>query len=309
MSKNAFLKLALIASLLLNNYYGAGQADSNLFRSATLTVSNSFTSGVEGPAVDREGNLYAVNFHHNGTIGKITPSGEQSVFIELPAGSIGNGIRFDSKGNMFIADYTGHNILKVSMQTKQISVFSHESKMNQPNDIAITLKNTFYASDPDWKNGTGKLWYINKKGKAILLGENMGTTNGVEVSPDNKRLYVNESVQRNIWVYDIKRNGTITNKRLLIGFQEFGMDGMRCDALGNLYIARMGKGTVAIVSPEGKLVREIKLIGTRPTNVAFGGPDGKTVYVTMQDQGNIETFRTDTPGQEWKNSKKNLYPL
>ena len=59
-----------------------------------------------------------------------------------------------------------------------------------------------------------------------------------------------------------------------------------------------------MVSPAGELLREIPLIGKRPTNVAFGGTDGKTVYVTMQDQGNIEYFLVEIPGREWKMQKK-----
>ena len=85
------------------------------------------------------------------------------------------------------------------------------------------------------------------------------------------------------------------------------MDGMRCDIKGNLYIARFGKGVVAIVSPEGNLLREVQLTGKRPTNVAFGGKDGKTLYVTLQDQGNLESFRVETPGREWK-MQKNVKP-
>lgn len=282
----------------------AQQSNTPLYVSTDLVPVNSFTNGVEGPAVDAEGNIYAVNYQKQGTIGKITPAGVASVFVELPKGSIGNGIRFDSKGNMFIADYTNHNILKVEMDTKEITVFSHDSRMVQPNDVAITKRNTFFASNPDWKNSTGSIWYANKKGKIVPLETNMGTTNGIEVSPDNKKLYVNESVQRKVWVYDINKKGKISNKRLLIEFPDFGMDGMRCDILGNLYIARFDKGVVAVVSPEGKLIREIKLLGKKPTNVAFGGPDGKTVYVTMQDKGNIETFRTDTPGYEWSIAQK-----
>jgi sugar lactone lactonase YvrE len=78
---------------------------------------------------------------------------------------------------------------------------------------------------------------------------------------------------------------------------------MRCDVNGNLYIARFGVGQVAIVSPQGKVIKEVKLAGKSPTNVAFGGKDGCTVYVTLQDQGNLESFRTDTPGREWKMQK------
>ncbi|MEO6188349.1 MAG: SMP-30/gluconolactonase/LRE family protein, partial [Ginsengibacter sp.] len=134
-----------------------------------------------------------------------------------------------------------------------------------------------------------------------ILEDNMGTTNGIEVSPDGKNLYVNESVQRKVWVYDLSDSGTLSNKRILTEFPDFGMDGMRCDTDGNLYIARHGKGTVAKISPEGKLLEEIKLTGKLPSNIAFGGEDGLTIFSTLQDRGNIEMFRVDKPGRSFKN--------
>lgn len=270
----------------------------DLFLSNSLTPLHSFTSGAEGPAVDKDGTLYAVNFHHEGTIGKVSPEGKAEIFIELPNGSIGNGIRFNSIGNMMIADYTNHNILKVDMKTKEISVYAHDSTMNQPNDLAIDSKDRLYASDPNWKSGTGNLWRINVDGTTTLLETNMGTTNGIEVSPDETRLYVNESVQRKVWVYDLDANGNISNKRVLIEFPDFGMDGMRCDEAGNLYITRHGKGTIVIVTPDGKIKKEINTIGKKPSNIAFGGQDGKQIYITLQDNGNIETFKGDIAGRE-----------
>lgn len=291
--------LLLIAGLSCNASRRNVAQTKELFKSSTFTPVESFTKGVEGPAVDKAGILYAVNFAHDGTIGMITPSGQASIFLELPGKSIGNGIRFNSKGEMLIADYTNHNILKADMGTKQLSVFAHESSMSQPNDIAIDNKDRLYASDPNWKEGTGRIWTIGTDGKVTLLEDHMGTANGIEVSPDNKKLYVNESVQRNVWVYDLSGNGQVSNKRLLIKFPDFGMDGMRCDVKGNLYIARFEKGTIAKVSPEGKLLNEITLIGKKPTNIAFGGKDGRTAYVTLQDNQNIETFRVDLPGREW----------
>jgi len=128
----------------------------------------------------------------------------------------------------------------------------------------------------------------------------MGTTNGIEVSPNNKILYVNETVQRKVWAFKLTGDGQLSNKRLLIEFPDFGLDGMRCDVKGNLYITRHGKGTVVKISPKGKLLKEITLYGKKPSNVAFGSNEGKTVYVTMQDNGNIETFRVGKPGREWK---------
>ncbi len=296
---SAFTFLIIIAAVACNTKKQKSSS-TEFYKSSDLTAVNSFTSGAEGPAVDKDGNLYAVNYSKEGTVGKITPTGDSGIFIELPKGSIGNGIRFNSSGEMLIADYTNHNILKVDMAGKQISVYAHDSTMNQPNDIAIDSKDRLYASDPNWKATTGRIWRIDTNGKISLLEDNMGTTNGIEVSPDDKTLYVNESVQRKVWAYDLSDSGTISNKRLLTEFPDFGMDGMRCDVDGNLYIARHGKGTIAKVSPAGKLLQEIKLTGTKPSNVAFGGNDGRTVYVTLQDRGNIESFRVDAPGREWK---------
>ena len=199
-----------------------------LYESFIFTPPGGFTRGIEGPACDREGNLYAVNYQEQHTIGKVTPGGECSVFVTLAGGSIGNGIRFNSKGEMLIADYTNHNILKVDMDTRQISVLAHEENMNQPNDICITREDIVFASDPLWKEETGKLWRILPDGTVDLMEDGMGTTNGIEVSPDEKTLYVNESRQRKIWAYDLEA-GKLSHKRLFYAFEDYQMDGMRCD--------------------------------------------------------------------------------
>ena len=274
------------------------------FVSHTFTELGGFTSGIEGPACDAEGNLYAVNYARQHTIGKVTPEGECSVFVELPNGSTGNGIRFNRAGAMLIADYTNHNILKVDMQTRAVSVYAHEPTMSQPNDIAIGANDIVYASDPNWGESTGRIWRIDTAGAVTVLEADMGTTNGIEVSPDEATLYVNESVQRNIWAYDLSSTGGVSNKRLLIQFPDFGFDGMRCDIEGKLYVTRHGKGTVAKISPQGEVLLEVELAGESCTNLAFGGPDGCTCYVTLADQGNIESFRTDLPGRSWQLFKR-----
>ncbi len=271
-----------------------------VFVAQAFTPVNGFTSGIEGPACDADGNLYAVNYARQHTIGKVTPDGTASVFVELPTGSIGNGIRFDSKGFMFIADYTNHNVLKVDMDTREISVHAHEPTMNQPNDLAIGANDILYASDPNWAESTGQIWRVDTDGKVTLLEPDMGTTNGIEVSPDEKTLYVNESAQRNIWAYDLSPGGEISNKRLLIQFPDFNMDGMRCDVEGNLYVTRHGKGTVAKLSPSGEVLLEVELTGKLCSNIAFGGQDGRTCYVTLADRGNVEVFLADLPGRSWQ---------
>jgi gluconolactonase len=248
-----------------------------------------FHASIEGPATDKNGYLYTVNYGVEGTIGKVSPEGEVSLALTLPKGSIGNGIRFDQKGLMYIADYTGHNIWRYD--GKQLQLHAHQPLMFQPNDLTIAANGVIFASDPDWKNRKGQLWRIDTDGSSSLVEKDMGTTNGVEISPDQTRLYVNESAQRRVWVYDLDKNLQASNKRLLIQFPDFGLDGMRSDAKGNLYIARYGKGVVAKVSPDGKLLKEYQLKGEFPTNVSFSQKDPSLIYVTMQKRGAIELIK------------------
>jgi len=254
-----------------------------------FTPEGSFTNGIEGPATDFEGNIYAVNFEEEGTIGRVTPEGKSSIFIKLPKGSIGNGIRFGEKYQMFIADYTNHNILEIDLRTKKLTVFAHETNANQPNDITVLRKNIVFASDPKWSDSTGQLWKITKEKGFELLEKNMGTTNGIEVNPEGTKLYVNESIQRKIWVYDITENGNIQNKKLFYAFEDFGLDGMRTDKKGVLYVCRYGKGTLVLISPRGKFIKEIPLKGKKPSNLTFSN-DFKRCFVTLADRGAIEVI-------------------
>lgn len=270
-----------------------------LFQAQDFTGENLFSNNIEGPAFDKHGNLYVVNYQKDGTIGIVKPDGTVSLFLSLPEGSIANSIQFDSKHNMFLADFMGHNVLKVDMNTRTVSVFAHNQKFNQPNDLCINRRNQLFASDPDWKSGTGQIWRIDPDGKVTLLQSGMGTTNGIELSPDEKTLYVNESVQKKIWAFDVDRKGNLSNKRLFAEVPDFGFDGMKCDKAGNLYVTRYGKGTVLVLSPEGRQIREISLTGKNCSNLVFGGPDGTLVFVTLQDRKGLEFFRNNIPGKRY----------
>lgn len=198
---------------------------------------------------------------------------------------------------MYLADFTGHNILKVNMKTKAITTYAHNDKFNQPNDICINKKGQLFASDPNWKASTGNVWRIDTDGSTVLLTTEMGTTNGITLSPDEKTLYVNESVQRKIWAFDVDSKGNISNKRPFADFPDFGLDGMKCDSKGNLYVTRHEKGVILVLSPQGKLIREIPLKGKKCSNLVFGGKDGKTVFVTLQDRKGMEKFQNDISGK------------
>ena len=275
------------------------QGEEALYQAKPVEVAG-FTEGIEGPACDREGNLYAVAFQQPENIGRITPQGKAEIYLALPNKSYGNGIVFDRAGSMFIADYSNHNVLQVNLATKQISVFAHEPKMNQPNDLAQAPNGTLYASDPSWSHGTGQLWSISTKGEVTLLAKDLGTTNGIEVSPNGRTLYVNESKQRGVWTFPILADNKLGERKLLKQFDDHGFDGMRADIDGNLYITRYGKGTVAVLSPAGKVLREIEVLGAQPSNLCFGGADGCTVYVTEVQHRRVVSFRTERPGLAWQ---------
>lgn len=272
-------------------------ADAQALFQATPVPVDGFTAGIEGPACDRAGNLYAVAYLRPENIARITPEGVAEVFVELPDKSCGNGIVFDRQGRMYVADYKNHNVLAIDPQTRKVTALVHEPKMHQPNDLAIADDGTIFASDPDWENNVGQIWRITPKGEITLFAKDLGTTNGIEVSPDGKTLFVNESVQRNVWAFELR--APEPKKTLVKNFADHGLDGMRCDVDGNLYIARFGKGTVVKLSPTGEVLEEIDVLGAKPSNVCFGGPDGRTLYVTEMDRQRVVTFRVDEPGRAW----------
>jgi len=289
--------LVLLLGIAMN---AVAQDTPQYYVARDLTAENLFSTNIEGPNVDKNGTLFVVNYQKDGTVGKVNADGSVELFVTLPYGSIANAIMFTQEGDMLLADFKGHNILRINGKTNAVSVYVHHGGFNQPNDITINKKGQLFASDPNWKDGTGRIWRIDTNKEAVKLVEGMGTTNGIELSPDEKILYVNESVQRKVWAFDVDSKSNLSNKRLFYEFPDFGMDGMKCDAEGKLYVTRYDKGTIAILSPDGKLVREVEMKGKKTSNITFGGHDGKTCYVTLQDRKCVETFRSEVAGKRWK---------
>lgn len=285
--------LALILGLFgchsTPTYYLA--PDTPPYQTHDLTKENLFSHNIEGPAF-RHDTLFVVNYQRDGTIGMVFPGGRCELYVELPDSSIANSVKFDPEGNMYLADFNRHNILKVN-EAKQISVYCHNDRFNQPNDICRSVRGYIFASDPDWKDSTGQVWRIDPPGRAVLAADSMGTTNGITLSPDEKHLYVGESDQLKIWEFDVDTAGNLSNKRLFTTFQGYGMDGMHFGPRGNLFVCRYGKGAIQEFSPDGKPIREIALKGKNCSNFVFGDPDGKTAFVTLQDRKAMEMFRVE----------------
>ena len=269
------------------------------FVARDLTTAGRFTKNAEGPEFTRAGRLFVVNCERDGTVCEVFPDGRVEVFVSLPEGSTANAIRETSTGTLLLADFSGHNVLRLDPATRRVTVHAHDDRFNQPNDLAIRSDDVLFASDPNWSDGTGQLWRVDADGTVTRLAAAMGTTNGLTLSPDERVLYVAESVQRRIWAFDVDVRGNISGKRLVAAFEDHGLDGIKCDASGRLFVTRYGKGTVAILLPNGTLAREVSVGGRDVSNLVFGGPEGRTVFVTLQDRGGMELFGSDIPGARW----------
>lgn len=287
-------------------FAGPGNAaEDALFVSKPITPPGEYTAGIEGPAVDASGNLYVVNFQQSGTIGRLAAGAAQSrLFTSLPAGSIGNGIRFDRQGRMYVADFRKHTVWVIASGETTPQVYFQSYRFNQPNDLAIAADGTLYASDPRFASPAGgQIWRITRgpdgkgQGEVMTSTRRLGVTNGIDLSPDGATLYVSESNSRQVWAYRLDGN-KLLDPRLVKGFADFEVDGLRTDVDGRIYLARLSAGKIAIIAADGSLEREVPLRGKQPTNLTFGGPNGRTVFVTQKEGRFIEAFRVDRPGRE-----------
>ena len=287
----SILFVALLALSCNRKLSGEKAFDRSRYTAFDHTAENLFTNNIEGPAFDRNGRLFVVNYQQDGTIGLVHDNGKVDLFATLPGKSIGNSLQFNAAGNMLIADFTGHNILELNPDTKKVEVYCHDDRFFQPNDFCLSKSGVIYASDPDWKGQEGQIWKIGTDRKAVLLKQKMGTTNGICLSPDEKTLYVNESIQRRIWAFDVDESGNLSGQRLFSVETDFGYDGMKTTPDGHLFICRWGKGVVLELDAAGKRIREIPLKGKQVSNIVFGGKDQMTAYVTLQDRKCMEKFR------------------
>ncbi|WP_130583598.1 SMP-30/gluconolactonase/LRE family protein, partial [Bradyrhizobium sp. Leo170] len=255
-ARPGFRARQIVACLAVVAAFVAGpraNAQDTLFVSQRVTTPGEYTAGIEGPAVDASGNLYAVNFRQSGNIGKVAPGASQSqLFTSLPTGSIGNGIRFDRDGRMYIADFKKHNVFVIERGDSTPRVYFHSDLFNQPNDLAIAADGTLYASDPRFSSGSGQIWRITRdadgKGRGEVMSSTrprMGVTNGIDLSPDGTTLYVSESDSRQVWAYRLE-GSRLLDPRQVRRFADFEVDGLRTDTSGRIFLARPSAGNIAI---------------------------------------------------------------
>jgi gluconolactonase len=213
-----------------------------------LSIVRQPSFGCNGNAIDPQGNLYTCE-HETRAISITAPTGTRSLLIDRVAGR----------------------------------------RFNSPNDLEVKLDGTIWFTDPSYGLGDrtreldkNYVFYFNPKTQELrAIADNLGMPNGIAFSPDETKLYVGDSVEsdRHIHVFDVNTDNTISNGEVFckIDNAEWGPDGVDVDEQGNIY-AGCGDG-VHIFSPGGKLLGKILMPGV-VTNFAFGGADGKTLFMT-----------------------------
>lgn len=273
---------------------------------------------VEGP-VWADGSLYFAEIPSN-SIRKWTPGQGVTMFLTpsgykgtAPYGgpeSGSNGMTLDAQGRLTVAGHAQRDVYRFESLSPdaQITVLADSykgKKLNSPNDLVYRSDGSLYFTDPPYglrtqkdndpekqlkENGVYRIPHALKQKPGSqpanpeleLLESDLPRPNGIAFSPDEKYLYVDNSEPKKIWMrYTVQPDGKLTDAKLLYDAtsdqRQGGPDGMKVDEKGNIYST--GPGGIWIFSPEGKPLGTI-VIPERTSNVAWGGADRKTLYIT-----------------------------
>jgi len=279
---------------------------------------------IEGAAVDKGGQFFAVNWgakEARNTVGLVNGDCTLTATVDDMPGSQLNGLRILPSGAMLATDFANHRLVLIEGQKS--STFC-TGNMNQPNDLTVSQNGDIYLSGQLWRDNTspgdGDIWLCRKGAPAKKLAGNLGRTNGIELSLDEKYLFVSEAFNQNgkpvsnkIWKYALNTDGTLGAQTLFYDFAKDGkgnidVDGMRMDILGNLYVARNEGQAVVVIAPNSEIIKTYPLPFSAPTSIELGGPDGKTLVVVGrcgvgtafgEGMGCVATFAVDAPGRAW----------
>jgi len=275
----------------------------------------------EGPAVDRAGNVLFTNVPVSRILKWSPQSKLLSVFRENSNET--NGLYFAPNGDLLCCEGGTRRVTRTDHQTGAVRVLADGfdgKPFAKPNDLCMDRTGRVYftsrsgVEDPEGEN-VKSVYRIDPDGRVaqVLAWPEVHMPNGIVLSPDESKLYLIEAHpdadrHRDIRVYDVAADGSLTNGRVLIDFYPGRSgDGMCIDSQGNLYVAaglHKTRGTsetldtkpgIHVISPEGKLLAFRETPVDTITNCTFGGADLKSLYITC---GNLLLeIRTTIPGK------------
>ncbi len=248
----------------------------------------------EGPVWNkRAGALFYTDIIGD-TIWKWTP-GIGNEIVMRPSHKA-NGMTLDRQGRLVVAGWSWRCVWRVELDGSVKTLCSHYQgkKLNTPNDIVVKSDGAIYFTDPTGGLNNMEMhgediqryidyngvYRISPGGETTLLIEDCVYPNGLVFSPDETLLYVNDTRQALIRVFDVRPDGGVGNGRLfykLVGNEPGVADGMKVDVEGNVYCT--GPAGLHVISPSGQLLGRLKIPG-HCTNLAWGDDDWRTLYIT-----------------------------
>ena len=262
---------------------------------------------LEGPSFDRAGNLYVVDIP-SGRVFRVSPDGRPEKIAEYDGEP--NGLKIHRDGRIFIADHK-QGLLQLDPATGRVSVAldrPYAERFKGLNDLLFARNGDLYFTDQgesDLRDLSGRLYCLRADGRLDCLLDSVPSPNGLVLTPDESILYLAVTRGNAIWRVPLGAIGGLGVGRLGIGrvgiwvqmSGGIGPDGMAMDAEGRVAVAHPGMGAVWIFSRTGEPVSRIRACeGMRVTNVAYGGPDRKTLFMTEADSGAVLAADLDVPG-------------
>lgn len=283
--RNDYLFLAIISICLLSGPVNA-QTSPVPDGASVETIATDF-GFTEGPFWHSDGFLIFSDIP-NSTIYRWSPDDQTIDVFRRPSGR-SNGITADNSGHLILAQHDGRvSLIEDSGREVPLVTEYQGKRLNSPNDVVVKSDGTIYFTDPPY--GVSEeakeldihgVYRVSGNGKAKLLTEQFARPNGLTFSPDESRLYVNDSQSGEIHVFDVNDDGSLSNGRLFAAPEdpdaEGGPDGMKVDTDGNLYTT--GPGGIWIYSPDGEVIDRISTPESA-TNLAFGGSNHQTLFIT-----------------------------
>ncbi|MCK8491084.1 SMP-30/gluconolactonase/LRE family protein [Spirosoma sp. RP8] len=249
-------------------------------------VSNQFTF-TEGPAVDKQGVIYFTD-QPNDKIWKYDTEGKLSVFMDKAGRS--NGLYIDKKGNIISCADEKNELWSISPDGKRTVLLDNVKgqRLNGPNDLWLDPKGGVYFTDPYYQRDYWerkkpdidgqKVYYLPKGAKeAVVVDGDLMQPNGIVGTPDGKHLFVADIRANKTYKYQIKADGSLTDRQLFVAQ---GSDGMTLDSQGNVYLS--GKG-VTVYDAAGKKLGTIPVPSRWVGNLCFGGKDRRTLFITATE--------------------------
>lgn len=272
--------------------------DSEWFRDQPANLSAH--SLLEGPSFDGDGNLYCVDIPW-GRIFKVDPKGEFTLVAEYDGEP--NGLKIHRDGRIFIADYR-YGIMVMDPDKKVVEPFLQRVRLEHlraVNDLVFGPDGALYFTDQGLTglhDPTGRVFRVRPDGAVDCLLDNVPSPNGLVLDPSGTTLYVAATRGNAIWRVPLTRDGSVAKVGIFIQMSGGGgPDGLAVDEAGGLAVAHVGIGAVWLFSKSGEPVARIQSReGHHTTNIAYGGPDRRDLYITESESGCILRARVEVPG-------------